>query len=288
MATLFNVRTSKTKGFVTLYVRFQSRPQKINYRAATPFDVDIAEWNKAKKGPTQWQRFLDQNPKLAEYMKDLKTELNATLHREVGISQEEFSKILDNVNYREIREKERKEAEEKAKAEEEARRITLNQFIDNFIDEVKNGGRQTDKGTNYAPATIKSIKASMQQFKNYQEETGKELNWEDMDLQFYYSYTAWMKKKDYSVNTIGKCVKQLKAILSTAESEGLHSNAKYKDKKFKGTRIDVDSIYLTKDDLAKLQKGRYVETEPRSLLGTRYIFGWCLDCSESQRLQQHQ
>lgn len=254
MATLFNVRTSKTKGFVTLYVRFQSRPQKINYRAATPFDVDIAEWNKAKKGPTQWQRFLDQNPKLAEYMKDLKTELNATLHREVGISQEEFSKILDNVNYREIREKERKEAEEKAKAEEEARRITLNQFIDNFIDEVKNGGRQTDKGTNYAPATIKSIKASMQQFKNYQEETGKELNWEDMDLQFYYSYTAWMKKKDYSVNTIGKCVKQLKAILSTAESEGLHSNAKYKDKKFKGTRIDVDSIYLTKDDLAKLQK----------------------------------
>lgn len=254
MATLFNVRTSKTKGFVTLYVRFQSRPQKINYRAATPFDVDIAEWNKAKKGPTQWQRFLDQNPKLAEYMEDLKTELNATLHREVGISQEEFSKILDNVNYREIREKERKEAEEKAKAEEEARRITLNQFIDNFIDEVKNGGRQTDKGTNYAPATIKSIKASMQQFKNYQEETGKELNWEDMDLQFYYSYTAWMKKKDYSVNTIGKCVKQLKAILSTAESEGLHSNAKYKDKKFKGTRIDVDSIYLTKDDLAKLQK----------------------------------
>lgn len=254
MATLFNVRTTKTKGFVTLYVRFQSKTQKINHRAATPFDVDIAEWNKAKKGPTQWQKFLDQNPKLAEYMEDLKTALNSTLNREVGISIEEFNTILDNVNYKEIREQERKEAAEAAAAEEEARRITLNQFIDNFIEEVKNGGRQTDKGTNYAPATVKAIKASMQQFKNYQQETGQEVSWDNIDMQFYYSYTAWMKKKDYSVNTIGKCVKQLKAVLAAAESEGYHNNAKYKDKRFKGTRIEVDSIYLTKDDLAKLQK----------------------------------
>lgn len=254
MATSFFVRTTKTKGFVTLFVRLQSRAQRINHKAATTLEVDIVEWNKALKGPTQWQKYMALNPELEETLNLLKTELNSTLSREVGITQEEFVKIIDEVMYREIRERERKVAAAKAKAEEEARRITLNQFIDNFLKEVKSGGRQTDKGTNYAPATIKSIKASMQQFKNYQEETGKELNWEDMDLQFYYAYTAWMKKKDYSVNTIGKCVKQLKAILSTAESEGLHSNAKYKDKKFKGTRIDVDSIYLTKDDLAKLQK----------------------------------
>lgn len=254
MATSFFVRTTKTKGFVTLFVRLQSRAQRINHKAATTLEVDIVEWNKALKGPTQWQKYMALNPELEETLNLLKTELNSTLSREVGITQEEFVKIIDEVMYREIRERERKVAAAKAKAEEEARRITLNQFIDNFLEEVKSGGRQTDKGTNYAPATIKSIKASMQQFKNYQEETGKELNWEDMDLQFYYAYTAWMKKKDYSVNTIGKCVKQLKAILSTAESEGLHSNAKYKDKKFKGTRIDVDSIYLTKDDLAKLQK----------------------------------
>ena len=254
MATFFNVRTTKTKGFVTLYVRFQSRIHKLNYRAATPYEVDIVEWNKAKKSPTYWSKYLAQNPKLATYMEDLKKELDATLNRETGISPEEFTQILDLVAYREIREKEKKDKEEAAAAEELAKRITLNKFIDLFIEQISNGGRQTDKGTNYAPATIKAVKASMQQFKNFQEDTKVTYNWEDIDLQFYYAYTAWMKKKEYSINTIGKCVKQLKAILATAESEGLHSNAKYKDKKFKGTRVEVDTIYLTKEDLAKIQK----------------------------------
>lgn len=39
-------------------------------------------------------------------------------------------------------------------------------------------------------------------------------------MQLYYDYTAWLKKKEYSVNTIGKCIKQLKAIIETAMSEG--------------------------------------------------------------------
>lgn len=254
MATYFVVRTTQTKGFVSLFVRFECRPQKINHRVSTPIEVDIVEWTKAKKSPAAWQKYLDRNPELAETMNLLKTELNATQTRKIGITREEFLKIVDSIIYRDIRAREKHEAEEKAKAEEEARRITLNQFIDNFIKEVQNGGRQTDKGTNYAPATVKAIKASMQQFKNYQQETGQDLNWENIDMQFYYSYTAWMKKKDYSVNTIGKCIKQLKAVLAAAESEGHNNNGKYKDKRFKGTRIEVDSIYLTKEDLAKLQK----------------------------------
>jgi integrase len=44
----------------------------------------------------------------------------------------------------------------------------------------------------------------------------------------------------------------LKTILRAAESEGYEVNPKYKDKKFKGTRIEVDSIYLTRDDLSKI------------------------------------
>ena len=254
MATYFNVRTTQTKGFVSLFVRFECRPQKINHRAALPLEVDIAEWTKAKKSPAAWQKYLDKNAELSETMSLLKTKFNATMTREVGISKEEFLEIIDSVVYRDIRAEEKEAAEAKAKAEAEAKRVTLNRFIDSFIEDIKNGGRQTDKGTNYAPATIKAIKASMQQFKNYQAEIGKELNWDDMDLQFYYNYTAWMKKKEYSINTIGKCIKQLKAILSAAESEGHNNNSKYKDKKFKGTRVEVDTIYLTKEDLAKIQK----------------------------------
>lgn len=48
-------------------------------------------------------------------------------------------------------------------------------------------------------------------------------------------------KQNYAINTTGKCIKVLKQIMSLAESEGYHSNAKYKDKRFKGTRVDVEA-----------------------------------------------
>ena len=60
---------------------------------------------------------------------------------------------------------------------------------------------------------------------------------------------AHLKKKGYSINTYGKCIKELKTIMAAAESEGYHTNHVWRDKKFKGTRVEVDSIYLTKEDL---------------------------------------
>ena len=40
--------------------------------------------------------------------------------------------------------------------------------------------------------------------------------------------------------------------MAAAESEGHHHNNLWKDKKFKGTRVEVDNIYLTQDDLDKI------------------------------------
>ena len=58
-------------------------------------------------------------------------------------------------------------------------------------------------------------------------ETGREYDFNDIDMQFYYDFTAYLKKKNYAINTVGKCVKELKAVLYCAETEGSHSNGKY-------------------------------------------------------------
>jgi integrase len=94
----------------------------------------------------------------------------------------------------------------------------------------------------------------MTQFVTFQIDTGRKIDFLDVDMTFYYEYTAYLKAKKYSINSIGKCIKELKTILRAAESEGYDVNPKYKDKKFKGTRVDVDSIYLTRDDLDKIMK----------------------------------
>jgi len=103
------------------------------------------------------------------------------------------------------------------------------------------------------------------QFQRFCKYKKKEYNFGDIDMQFYHDFTSYLKaeikdkkgtvlKEAYNVNTTGKCIRTLKNILSIAESEGLHSNSIWKDKKFKGTRIETESIYLTREDLNKIMK----------------------------------
>ena len=252
MAASFYIRTTKTKGTVTLFVRLQSVKHNINHKASTPLQVDIKAWNNSKKGSVQMDNFRKSNPETAKKMDELKNALDETLSRETGITQKEFTDIINEVVYREAREAQQRKKEENAKKEAEAKRMTLNKFIDLYKDQVEHGGRQTDKGRNYAPATVKSIKQAMKQFENFQTERKRTYDFKDIDMNFYYDYTAYLKNKDYSINSVGKCIKELKAIMNAAEVEGYHTNNAWKDKKFKGTRVEIDSIYLTQEDLDKM------------------------------------
>ncbi len=89
----------------------------------------------------------------------------------------------------------------------------------------------------------------MTQFKGYQKATNREINFDDVDLQFYQKFVAWLQGKNYATNTIGKCIKELKIILEVARDERLHSNEEYKSRRFRVTSEEADNIYLTQDEL---------------------------------------
>ena len=252
MAASFFIRTTKTKGTVTLFVRLQSVKQGINHKAATPLEVDIKSWNNSKKGSVQMDNFRKANPYVAQKMDELKRALEATLSNPAGISQKEFTDIIDEVMYREARAAKQKSDEEKARLEAEAKRMTLNKYIEQYKEEIENGARQTDQGKNYAYSTVKAVKQALKQFELFQEETGRTYDFKDINMNFYYAFTAYLKNKNYSINSIGKCIKTIKVIMATSESEGHHNNNFWKDKKFKGTRVEIDSIYLTREELDKM------------------------------------
>lgn len=219
---------------------------------ASGLEVDIQAWIKSKKSPTTLKNFRDANPELTAKMDAIKKNMDAVLKRDTPITKEEMREIIDAVVFAEAREAQQRKKEEKAKKEAEAKRMTLNKFIDLYKDQVEHGGRQTDKGRNYAPATVKSIKQAMKQFELFQTEMKRTYDFKDIDMNFYYDYTAYLKNKNYSINSVGKCIKELKAIMNAAEVEGYHTNSAWKDKKFKGTRVEIDSIYLTQEDLDKM------------------------------------
>lgn len=252
MATSFFLRTTKTSGYATLFVRLQSPKQGINHKAASNIEVDIKAWNNAKKGNLQMSNFLKQNPQIAEQIDELRLALDATLSKRNGITQEEFKQIIEDVQFRKAREAERKRKEEEAAAKAAAERMTLNKFIKQFHEDARTGKRLSFRGKVYSEGSLKSNRCAIKKFELFQKAMKKQYDFEDIDMEFYKDYTAWLAKQNYQTNTIGKCIKEFKMIMAVAQSEGYHHNEKYKDRRFKGTRVDVDSIYLTRDELDKI------------------------------------
>ena len=243
MAVSFRLRTHKTAGKAPLYVRVQDVNLKVNLMLSTHLDVDIETWNKPHTGRA-FKAYINSpdGRRAYELSEEIKHSIESLLSQNIRLTSAMTEKLIDDIVYR----------EERIIAAQKQHYVTLNQYIDRFITSISSGARQTEKGTNYAASTVKSVRAAMTQFGNFQIEKGRNIDFQDVDMNFYHEYTAYLKEKNYSINSIGKCIKELKTILRAAESEGYEVNPKYKDKKFKGTRIEVDSIYLTRDDLSKI------------------------------------
>ena len=243
MAVSFRLRTQKTTGKAPLYVRVQDVNLKVNLMLSTHLDVDIETWNKPHTG-SAFKAYINSpdGRRAYELSEEIKHSIESLLSQNIRLTSAMTEKLIDDIVYR----------EERIIAAQKQHYVTLNQYIDRFITSISSGARQTEKGTNYAASTVKSVRAAMTQFGNFQIEKGRNIDFQDVDMNFYHEYTAYLKEKNYSINSIGKCIKELKTILRAAESEGYEVNPKYKDKKFKGTRIEVDSIYLTRDDLSKI------------------------------------
>lgn len=252
-------------GLAQIKVRIQDRKSKTHIRMGTGLYINHTIWERRND-----EKYLDRFVKnkdvinTLEAASEIRRAIDAAYNAGHLLNNDEVREVIHNIVYREEIAAAEAAEEEKARQEAWENRMTLMKFIDKYIEEVSNGGRQTVNGTNYSPNTVKSIKQALTQFRNFCKWSKKEYDFDDIDMQFYYDFTAYLKKelkdrkgnvikKAYNVNSVGKCIKELKVVMYTAESEGHHKNDVWKDKRFKGTRIDVDSIYLTKDDLAAIQ-----------------------------------
>ena len=265
MAATMILGAINKNGLAQIKVRIQDRKSKTHIRMGTGLYINHTIWERRND-----EKYLDRFVKnkdvinTLEAASEIRRAIDAAYNAGHLLNNDEVREVIHNIVYREEIAAAEAAEEEKARQEAWENRMTLMKFIDKYIEEVSNGGRQTVNGTNYSPNTVKSIKQALTQFRNFCKWSNKEYDFDDIDMQFYYDFTAYLKKelkdrkgnvikKAYNVNSVGKCIKELKVVMYTAESEGHHKNDVWKDKRFKGTRIDVDSIYLTKDDLAAIQ-----------------------------------
>ena len=150
-----------------------------------------------------------------------------------------------------IKERERKiEAPKKAA---EKPRMTLKEWIAEFIRQYENGERLKRRSTKPISAnTVKSYKGTLSQLEAYEKESHKVIDFDDVTMDFYDDWKAFFIKKMYSPNTIGKHVKNLKTFLFAAEDMKLTTKTDFKSSRFVVDREDVDNVYLTEERIQEL------------------------------------
>ncbi|MFI3293065.1 MAG: phage integrase SAM-like domain-containing protein [Rikenellaceae bacterium] len=262
------VRSTATKPNAKVKIRvkvnsFQNN-ETISAHALLGVEVAKKAWSTTKKAiASTYETAYSSEKKHISNIKDrINTSLNAVFPNDGSEPTAELSskwlKAVIQGYWDELKAAEVAEAKEialqKESEEAERQRETLNRFIDRYISEIERGERLTDKQLRYSNGTIKSIRTSMVQFKEYQVASKRELDFNDIDLTTYKAYTAWLTTaKGYKPNSVGKCVKDLKSVLNKAKDDGLHANTQYQNKSFKVITTEVDNIYLTQNELDAME-----------------------------------
>lgn len=114
-------------------------------------------------------------------------------------------------------------------------------FVKSFIE-------KTDK----KPNTVKGYKQTAREIEGYITLTGKRLQFENVDLDFYLSFVEYLSNKGYSPNTIGARIKDLKMFMNEAYERNLHTNMDFKKKRFSKPKEETTAIYLNADELTKI------------------------------------
>lgn len=254
MACNFSIKKGVKSGMTPILLKVRSRVLNIDIRQTIKFEVDAYKWNSGHSSPQALVNFRKSTygQQIFPTLDQIAADIEADLSKKIRLSADDVRQKCDNIIFAAQRAKEQEKINEAAALEAEAKRITLNKFIDQFLEDIKAGRRQTEKGTKYAASTVKSIKQALTKFAQFQKEKRRKYDFDDINHVFIQDFTAWLQKENYAINSIGKCIKELKSVMALAQIEGHHNNGFCKDKRFKGTRVEVDSIYLTKEDLDKL------------------------------------
>ncbi len=125
--------------------------------------------------------------------------------------------------------------------------ITLKSCYEWYIEYFSKNPTPTTKQP-LAKSSLKSLNSCKKKFFSYCEKTG-DVDFQDIDMDFYEKFVGWLHSKNYSNNYIGSHIKNLKTIMNYALSRGYHNNVDFKKREFAKPTEKVDAIFLDEKEL---------------------------------------
>lgn len=131
-------------------------------------------------------------------------------------------------------------------------------FIEQFINERSGLPR-------FSPNTIITYRTVYNHLKTFSTQKRRSLDFEDIDLDFFQDFQEYLfsSSNQFSQNTGSKYVAILKTMLHEATERGINKNRAYQSRRFSVSRVEVENIYLTKEELIKIYRLKLEEYLPR-------------------------
>ena len=251
MATTFFLRTRKKSGYAPVCVRVQSSVLKINIRQSTNLNVPVQKWN-LSRGSVAFRDFLNtlEGRRIFRKLEDIRLNIDERIISGRGVTASEVKRIVHDVVYRECLAREQKN-------------VSLQAYAGMYLEQAEKGIRKTQKGMNFSRGTIKSIRTVLNLLDDFQEKVDRTYAFEDIDYEFRTKFMDYLyNSRGYNVNTAAKSMNILVTIMSAAEKEGYHNNRKCLGTQFRAKRREVDTIYLTKEELTAMVQANLSHLSP--------------------------
>jgi integrase len=111
-------------------------------------------------------------------------------------------------------------------------------------------GSKARTGRFISPDTIRRYKTTLNGLEAFALTYPRSLNFDNIDVAFYKSFTAWLTSKNYATNNVSKYIENVKGFMSAAVDEGFTTNLAFR--KFSNLREDAENIYLTEAELQRI------------------------------------
>lgn len=158
---------------------------------------------------------------------------------------------------------------------------TMNGYIEDYIVKAKSGEIKNKGGMNFAKGTITNFRGFQRAFLEYQgiysEERLNELaksertprkrmivDFEDITIDFYHSFVAYMSNEGYKLNTMDKFIGILKYFMRKSLRGKKHSNREFMESAFSGFDEDSHAVYLNLEEIDRIYKAEVSDGHERA------------------------
>lgn len=147
-------------------------------------------------------------------------------------------------------------------------------YCNNLIEAKKNSINIT---------TYRSYNQSIKLLMVYEKKHNVVLKFDDIDLSFYRKFVKLLENENYSLNSIGKHVKNLKIFLNDALINGVSNNIIFKNRSFKVSKETTTDIYLTDEEIETLAEKDFSIRPKIELARDIFLIG----CYTGQRVSDY-